>query len=56
MKKQTKEEQADAIFARFFYFFSNNGYTNVMYPESWDKKEERRKINEQEEKKQKYRN
>ena len=56
MKKQKRIESTGDIFDRFFYFLADNGYALAMFPSSWDKREERRKINELEEKKQKYRN
>lgn len=34
----------ESIFDRFFYFVSENGYTNVTYPDDWDKKAEREQI------------
>ena len=48
MKKKTKKF---SIFDSFYYFFANNGYDKVLYPSSWDKKEEKEILLKKEHKK-----
>ena len=40
MKKLVEQD----AFEKIFYFFSENGYTRQLYPDSWDKSKERKAI------------
>jgi hypothetical protein len=50
MAKTRIPEPKNDIFASIFYFVSNNGFTKVMFPEAWNKEEERATIIEMEKK------
>ena len=49
--KKCCQHDCEDIFTHMFYFVSDNGWTKVSYPESWNKEKERKAIIKSENKK-----